>query len=273
MFRFDESKTYRMPPHFGGTDPPGSDMAVYNRDTTGLTFVCTTDADRLAQHVPACFEILRPVVSFGFGQLREIDWLAGGHYNVITADVPVRFIGKGSPSLEGNYNLVTWENRATPIIGGREESGVPKIYAEIEDLHARPAAYLGGPDFFTNASYDGNTFVRMEMRDPMPVEGAKFDEMRAMMASINLFGWRYIPNVSGPGAALSQPILYPQGFDLAAAWTGTGAVEWIRLAPWQNPTQHHIISALADLPILEMGPVMMTKGTAILKPSQGRVLE
>ncbi|HOV68385.1 MAG TPA: acetoacetate decarboxylase family protein [Methanoregulaceae archaeon] len=272
MFRFDETKTYRMPPHFGGNDPAPPGMAVYNRDTTGLTFTCTTEADRLERFIPDCFELLRPDIVFGFGQLREIDWLAGGHYNVVTADVPVRFVGERD-RIEGNYNLVTWENRATPILGGREENGVPKVYAEIEDLHAWPAAYLGGPDYFTNASYDGNTFVRMEMRDPRPVKGEEFAALRASMASVNLFGWRYIPNVSGPGAALSQPILYPQGFELGAAWKGTGAIEWIRLAPWQNPTQFHIINALADLPILGMGPVMLTKGTAVLKPSQGRVLE
>lgn len=261
-----------MPPHFGGSAPPASDMAVHNRDSTSLTFTCTTEFDRLAQYIPDCFEILGPQIVFGFGQLREIDWLAGSHYNVVTADAPVRFVGKRD-RIEGTYNLVTWENRATPIIGGREENGVPKIFADIEDLHALPAAYLNGPDYFTNASYEGNTFVRMEMRKPEPVEGEAFEAMRGSMTGINLFGWRYIPNVSGPGAALSQPILYPQGFELRAAWKGSGSIEWIKLAPWQNPMQHHIITALADLPILEMGPVIMTKGTAVLKPSQGRVLE
>ncbi len=237
-----------------------------------MAFTCTTDRDRLEQYVPECFELLRPEVVYTFGQLREIDWLAGGRYNVVTADVPVRFEGERD-RLEGNYNLVTWENLATPSIGGREENGVPKIYAEIQDLHAGAAGYLGAPDYFTNASYDGNTFVRMEMRDATPVEGEALGALKAAMASINLFCWRYIPNVSGPGAALSQPILYPQGAEVRSAWTGTGSVEWIRLAPWQNPMQHQIVNALADLPIRAMAPVMLVRSTAVLKPSQGRVLE
>lgn len=272
MFRFEDSKTYRMPAHFGGHDPPAPDMAVYNRDTTSLTYVCTTDEERLANYVPEGFELLRPEVVFGFGQLREIDWLAGGRYNVVTADVPVRFNGRRD-RLEGNFNLVTWENLATPIIGGREENGVPKIFADIQDLHAKPAGYLGAPDYFTNASYDGNTFVRMEMWDAKPVEGEQLAALKARKATVNLFGWRYIPNVSGPGAALSQPILYPQGSELVSAWTGAGRMEWMKLAPWQNPMQHHIVNALADLPILEMAPALLTKSVAVLKPSQGRVLE
>ena len=271
MFRFDDTKTYRMPATFGDL-PTAPETTVYMRDTVGLSVTCTTEEDRLARYVPDVFEILRPEVVIGFVQMREIDWMAGGRYNVVMVDVPVRYKGRRD-RLEGNFNLVTWENRTTPILAGRDDAGIPKIYAEIQDLHAGAAPYLDAPDYFTNASYDGNTFVRMEMQDPKPVEGAKFDEMRAMMASINLFGWRYIPNVSGPGAALSQPILYPQGFDLAAAWTGTGAVEWIRLAPWQNPTQHHIINALADLPVLGMAPVMLTRGVGFLRSGQSRLLE
>ena len=272
MFRFDENQTYRMPAHFGGHAPSAPDFAVNNRDATQLVYTCTTDGAELSKYVPDCFELLRPEVVFSFGQLREIDWLAGGRYNVITADVPVRFSGTRD-RLEGNYNLVTWENLATPIIGGREENGVPKIYAEIQDLHTGAAGYLGAPDYFTNASYGGNTFVRMEMRDPVPVERAALEALQGAMAAVNLFCWRYIPNVSGPGAALSQPVLYPQSMGITAAWTGTGSVEWIRLAPWQNPMQHQIISALADLPVLEEPAVMLVKGSATLKPSQGRVLE
>lgn len=272
MFRFDENKTYRMPVHFGGSDAPGPDMAVYNYDTVGMNFVCTTDQDILSNYIPEGFELLRPEIIFGFGQLRDIDWLAGGRYNVVTADVPVRFKGKRD-MIEGIYNLVTWENNATPIIGGREENGVPKIFADIQDLHARPAPYFNAPDYFTNASYDGNTFVRMAMYDPKPVEGADLAALRESKGAYNLLTWRYIPKVSGTGAELSQPILYPQGMEIKSAWTGRGEVEWIKLRPEYNPNQHHIISALADLPILHMDPALLTRSVGVLKPSQGRVLE
>ena len=272
MFRFENNKVYKMPAHFGGSDPPAPDFAVYNRDVVSLSYTCTTDGDQLANYVPEGFELIRPELVIGFGQLRAIDWLAGGHYNVVTADVPVRFTGKRD-RLEGNFNLVTWENNATPIIGGREECGVPKIYADIEDLHVKPAAYLGASEYFTNASYDGNTFIRLEMHGAKTVEDEHLGELRAAFATINLFGWRYIPKVGGPGAELSQPILYPQGFEVDSAWTGSGTVQWTKLRPEQNPTQWHIIKALAELPIIEMAPVLMYKGVAILKPSQGRVLE
>lgn len=113
----------------------------------------------------------------------------------------------------------------------------------------------------------------MEMHDVKPAEEEHLAALRTSMATINLFCWRYIPKVGGPGADLSQPILYPQGFEVDSAWTGSGTVQWTKLRPEQNPTQWHIIKALAELPIIEMAPVLMYKGVAVLKPSQGRVLE
>jgi acetoacetate decarboxylase len=272
MFRFDENKTYRMPVHFGGSNVPAPDMEVHNYDTVGLSFVCTTDKELLSNYIPEAFELIRPEIVYGFGQMREIDWLAGGRYNVVTADVPVRFTGK-KDQVEGIYNLVTWENNATPIIGGREENGVPKIFADIQDLHARPAAYFNAPDYFTNASYDGNTFVRMAMRNPKPIVGAEFEALKAAKRSYNLLCWRYIPKVSGAGAELSQPILYPQGIEMNSAWTGKGEIEWIRLRPEYNPMQHHIITALAGLPIKSIDMTLLSRAVSVLKPSQGRVIE
>lgn len=271
MFRLQDESTYLMPVHFGGSDPASPDFAVCIRDLVTLNYACTTDKDPLANYVPEGFELLRPEVVFSFTQMRGCDWLAGGHYNTVAADVPVRFIGKRD-RLDGTYNLVTWENLTAPIIGGREENGVPKIYADITDLHTNPAAYLGAPDYFTNASYDGNTFVRMEMSNAKPIEGEQLASLKAA-PDRNLFGWRYIPKVSGSGAELSQPILYPQGGEVKSAWTGSGTVTWIKQRPEQNPSQFHIINALAELPIIERAPVLMTKGIGFLKPSQGRVLE
>jgi hypothetical protein len=192
--------------------------------------------------------------------------MAGSSYNLIDISVPARFNGKRD-RLEGVFNLVTWENKTAPILGGREQTGVPKIYAAIEDLHKFEQ------NFFTNASYEGNTFLRLEMNGAQPVEEQELAQMKALSAERKLFGWRYIPKVGGPGAALNQAILYPQRVELDRVWIGSGTVEWIQLKPQYNPTQWHIIKALAELPIMGMAPVTMVKSVVILKPAQARVLE
>ena len=155
---------------------------------------------------------------------------------------------------------MVWENKAAPIIGGREQTGIPKIYADIEDLHKFQQHY------FTNASYEGNTSLRLEMTGAQPVDAQQLSSDRA------LFGWRYIPKVGGPGAELSQPILYPQRTEVNSAWVGKGTVQWTQLKPEHNPSQWHIIKALAELPIIELAPAIMLKGVGMLKSMQARVL-
>ncbi|MHB9074575.1 MAG: hypothetical protein ACYC6G_13735 [Desulfobaccales bacterium] len=86
------------------------------------------------------------------------------------------------------------------------------------------------------------TFVRTgELR------GARWEEFDVDQGEWR-FGWRYIPKVGGPGADLSQPILYPQCTEVTSAWVGKGIVQWTQLKPEQNPSQWHIIKALAELP-------------------------
>ena len=77
-------------------------------------------------------------------------------------------------------------------------------------------------------------------------------------------GWKYIPNMDGVGASVSAPTLFPAENAYVAAQLGTGSVEWERLTWEQNPTQYHIVNALADLPIIEYLPAIMTKGSTNL---------
>lgn len=86
-----------------------------------------------------------PELNISSGQFREINWMAGGAYNFIQASIPVRFNGKRD-QLEGNFVLVIWESKTAPILGGREQIGMPKIYVDIEDLH------IIQPNYYTSAS-------------------------------------------------------------------------------------------------------------------------
>jgi acetoacetate decarboxylase len=262
MFKCEDNKCYMMPAHFGGYIYRPQEN--FYHDVVNISYTCTTDGDRLADYVPEEFELMRPELSIGFAQCREIDWMAGSCYNLIQVSVPVRFNGKRD-RVEGAFPLVVWENNTTPILAGREQTGVPKIFADIEDLH------IFQQNYFTSASYEGNTFLRLEMRGIRPMDEQHLAQMRGM--PMDCLGWRYIPKVGGPGADLSQFILFPQRLEAKSAWTGSGAVQWTELKPEQNPTQFHIIKALAELPMIEMAPVTMVKGVTVLMATQARVLE
>lgn len=264
MFKFEDNKCYQMPAHFGGWDY--TTAGVHYRDVVAVSFTCTTDGNRLADYLPEGFELLRPELLIAYTQSREVEWMAGSAYNLIEVAVPARFQGKRD-RIDGVFALVVWENKTAPILGGREQTGIPKIFADIEDLHKIQQNY------FTNASYEGSTFLRLEMTGAQPLDAPQLAEIQAAAANRALFGWRYIPKVGGPGADLSQPILYPQTSEIKSAWTGKGTVQWTQLKWEQNPMQWHIIKALAELPVIELAPAMMVQGSACLKSSQSRVLE
>ncbi len=262
MFTFENDKCYRMPAHFGGWTYQPAETCYH--DVVNITFTCATDGDRLSAYIPEGFEPLRPELSIGYSQCREVDWMGGSAYNLIDVSVPVRFNGRRD-RVEGAFSLVVWENKTTPILTGREETGVPKIYADIEDLH------ILGDKRFTAASFEGNTFLRLEMAVTEPMDEAGTARFRNM--PVNCLNWRYIPKVGGPGADISQPVLFPQRIEAQSVSLGEGSVQWTALRYEQCPMQAHIIKALAELPMLEMAPAVMTQGAIYLMSSLARVLE
>ncbi len=261
MFKFEDGKCYKMPAHFGGWTFDPDAKAIYN-DVTSLSFSYATDGNQLSNYIPEGLELTKPELMIQYQECRQVEWMAGSHYNLITVAAPVRFNGRRD-RLEGTFALVVWENKTTPILTGNM-MGVPKIYSDIEDLNIIADTYR------TRASYEGSTFLRLEMTDPKPMDRR---QVEALSGEINSLGWRYIPKVGGPGADLSQPILFPMQLEPHSGWTGRGAVEWTILKWYENPMQAHIIQALAELPMLEMAPVVMTKGRTILMEYRGRVLE
>lgn len=262
MLKFESNKCYRMPVFFGGY--VYQPVEVCYHDVVNMIFTYTTDGGCLSQYLPEDFDLLRPELSINFSQCREVEWMAGSAYNLIDVSVPVRFNGRRD-RVEGSLSFVVWENKTAPILGGREETGVSKIYADIEDLH------ILHDKRFTVASFEGNSFLRLETTVSGQMPDTQMQLLRNI--SVNALHWRYIPKVGAPGADISQPVLYPQRAETEHAWHGSGVVQWAIPSYEQNPGQVHVIKALAELPQIEMLPVTMTKGKAFLMPSQARVLE
>jgi acetoacetate decarboxylase len=264
MFRLQDGFTYSMPAHFGGSQFDSE--FVLTQRATGLTISYETESAQLENYIPERFELLAPEVTVAFTKFTEINWMGGGYYNVINVSAPVRFHGK-KDQLDGDYALVVWENKTRPIIGGREETGIPKIYADIEELH------IVRPHYSTTASYDGNTFLTMNFEATGPISGRELDVVKARMASMNTIGWRYIPKVGAPGGELSQFVLYPQGLEVQSAQQGMGSLRWMEQTIAQNPSQYHIINGLASLPTKKVAWAALTEGRAALHATGARVIE
>ncbi|PKG31155.1 acetoacetate decarboxylase family protein, partial [Methanoregula sp.] len=160
-----------------------------------------------------------------------------------------------------------WENRTAPILGGREQTGIPKIFADIGDIRVQHPACHGA------ASSGGSTFLFMDFEETGQITGPALDAAREQQKSINTIGWRYIPKVGKPGAELSQFILFPQGVDIDTAFTGTGSLKWIEQTPMQYGYQFWVANQIAALPMKKITNAILFHGSARLHSTGARVLE
>ncbi|MDD1705875.1 MAG: acetoacetate decarboxylase family protein [Methanoregulaceae archaeon] len=263
MFRLRDDTTYMMPAHFGG-DPYTTTYKAQQKATM-LAVTFETDRAALEAYIPEELELLAPKVKVALHQLTEINWLAGAHYNLVAVTTPVRFT-ETKAHIDAAYPLVIWENRTAPILTGREQTGVPKIFADIEDLH------VFFPHYATSLSYEGNTFLRMTFEAGDPVTGKDLEQAKRDLRSLDLIGWRYIPKVGSPGADLSQFIHFPQWMEVEKACYGTGTIQWTELSVMQNPRQHHIIKALAALPVKNVAHSVLAEGDVFLDAPHARIL-
>lgn len=206
--------------------------------------------DQLAALLPKGLTLRgEPIVQFHFFCLRDIPWLAGRGYNILSLMIPVRHAGTGGDAVDGLFTAVMWENMGDPIITGREQLGHPKLYAQLPDPR-----HLNG-ETHIRASWEGFTFAEIKLSCDRPADPAQVADIGASVGS-GIIAHKYIPR-SGqwdaadadyltlspvPGAAnLRDPQPAP------AVRVGTGGIRF-NVPRWQDmPTQYHIVEKLAAL--------------------------
>lgn len=241
---------YRMPVGFGPSAGPrrGPDGEPFSASESVKALTCelrfATDADALAALLPADFELRGdPIVSVTIGYLSEIAWLAGRGYNILGVYIPATH--RGEVRTDGMFNVVLWENLTDPILTGRDELGIPKIYAEIE-----PLTVSAVHSYVARASWLGCEFARFEVK-----LGERHAPSGAAPAGLPILGYKYVPATGSPGEsdcayAICVPAEDPSR-RVVESWDVTGSVRFREVTWHDMPTQHHIVSRLAALPVVE----------------------
>jgi len=258
MVKFDPNSSYMMPAHFGPR-PFSPKASGWYHDVTMMVVPFLTDPQKLAAYLPEPFEVVEDaVVTVTYACNKQVDWLAGHGYNLIAVSAAAVFNGE-KEKLEGNYTLVMWENLTDPILTGRELQGIPKIYADIQDH-----SVIAG-EWHTSASHFGHKIMDLfisDLREATPDEIEAYG--KANEGKDNPMAWRYLPGVSGFGQSVSEPTTFPSETTVTETLVGQGTVDWKHLSWEQNPTQFHIVNALADLPVLAYLPAVVAKGSTNL---------
>jgi hypothetical protein len=249
-YRFEAGRIYRMPTHFGPAPGPrqlpdgivSDPKRSPHRLSVAARFL--TDEVRLERHLPEGFALAgEPIVTVEFHYLTGIDWLAGRGYAMVDVSWPAIFRGRRDTAA-GRFLAVLWENLADPIITGRGEMGHPKLYAEI----AEPRSWEGAQ--ISTASWMGFRFLELTVANlcDAPPPPARFRSDGALML-------KYVPRTGSWGAAeLVQVTLTPADDPdktVERHQEGAGAVRFHRAAWSDLPTLHHVVNALADLPVVE----------------------
>ena len=200
-------------------------------------------------------------------EVKEIEWLAGRGYNTFGVSVPATYKGQRD-IVHGDFTLVLWENMADPIITGREDLGIAKLYCEI------PEPQIIGDKVICRASWDGCQFASLvlsgvkeitpeELPEPLPSEGD--------------LHYKYIPKTSAPGEAdVAYPVLTPAEWTnvkIDQAMVAENAVCNFRESTWEElPTLVHIVNTLSALTLGDCVEAKLFKSHGSKDLSDQRIL-
>lgn len=267
-----------MPAGFGATPGPrqpsaGQPNAVGATTFTRFAVRWLTDVEALAALLPAPLELVgEPVVTFEFSVLANVPWLAGRTYHALSVKLPARFEG-AIDHVAGQFCAVIWENLAEPILAGREQLGAPKLFADL------PGPRRCGERYLLEASWQGFRFLSLEidaLRAPSSAD-------RATLAADSQSGdgilfHKYVPRTGEPWMASDADYvtfakLPPRkaGADLDIL-VGDGTVRIERPSWADMPTQHHIVSALATLPLRSRRTASVIRSTETADFRDQRIL-
>lgn len=193
--------------------------------------------------------------SFSQTTLNKMDWLGGGGYRHFGLYIHnVQYTKKNGETISGTYMPILFESLADPIVSGREELGMPKLYCTI-DIHRRHQSYR------YQTGWQGATFGEIALDglkevDPTAEKGTIGGE-----ADDGILVYRYIPEVYNRGTAASEHTVFvPHAEEskvvpttVKKMWKAkNGSIKFDALDWDALPTLHHVISRLAEVPVYEV---------------------
>jgi len=220
-----------------------------------------TDPDRLRRLLPPGFSLRgEPIVSVSCAWFRNLYWLAGRGYGILSVDLPVTYEGRDE-TLEGNFCPVLWEGMAEPVITGRDELGFPKLFADFDEIDFDESAGTAA----CHVASMGHRFFDIRLDEMVEEESPR----RALPGSGSgpQIYFKYVPRTN-PKVGAGADVAYattgaPRGAAGLGAqniafddfefrrWTARGELTWHEADFEQLPLIFPIVNALAGLAVEE----------------------
>lgn len=279
---------FRMPIAFGPSPGPRQDIWGNPRPSLAQTFVTAsikfkTSATFLKNLFPTeSFSFKSPgsvaYASFSITTLGNMVWLGGGGYNHFGLYIHgVQYTKKDGTTIDGTYMPLLFESLADPIVSGRDELGMPKVYCAI-DIHRRSKSYR------MQASWQGAKFCDFTLEGLSSVDPATEKGTIGGESDYGILVYKYIPAVGRDMRGKSDceyPVVVPHEEESSVV---PSTVKYVTLAEKAGvrfdkldldalPTLHHIVSVLADVPIYEVVKAKVVEGTGVPDVSSARRIE
>ena len=248
MYVLKDEVPYTMPTCTKFRDPrPWDSGGMYYGRSSAITVSFLTDAEAAARMLPEPFKVAdEAVINVSHVVNEDVAWLAGRAYNLVGVDVAAIFDGKVDRDVRGGFCIVMWENMTEPILGGRDHSGVPKVFADI------PNPTEKGGSWQAELSHFGHPIMDLSVTDLAPLGDGRRRELEEARRDSIWMNHKYFPNLENTGADVSYVAVYPTSGTCTEASEGRGTIRFHRSSFEKNPTQYEVINLLADLPIHEM---------------------
>lgn len=277
---------WRMPVSFGPFPGPRQTFEGRPRSSAQSTFTIASIKFKTSRTI---LENLFPSSSFRFKSpgtvayasfsqttLDKMEWLGGSGYRYFGLYIHgVEYVQNDGQVLEGTFLPILFEDLTDPIISGREELGIPKLYCSI-DLWRRNSSY------WIQAGWQGASFGKfaldglreVSLGDDKGTIGGEDDH--------GIFSYKYVPAVGQRGKAdVEYAIFVPHAEEAKAVESKVQKVykadrASVSLDPlhWEAlPTLYHIISRLAEIPVYEVVEAKVVEGVGVPNFSSARRID
>ncbi|KAF5006425.1 hypothetical protein FDECE_7185 [Fusarium decemcellulare] len=268
---------WRSPVSFGPMTSPRQDH--YGRRIPAQDSRFTTYSVRFKSSATQLKSLL-PTSSFSFSgpgtvveasfqctELKGMKWLGGGGYRFFGLWIHgVHYEKKDGSKLHGSFLAVLFENFTDPIVTGREELGMPKIFCDIDVEKQDSTTSI-------RCSWRGTTFADIVI-DGLG-KGANIltnGDIQQPPTSLEegTFVYRYVPAVGKPGVAdAAYPVFIQNGLattkrEVEKVTVGRGGRISFAEGDWDSlPTLHHIATGFSEIPIYEVLESKIEEGRGV----------
>ncbi|EPE34794.1 FAD/NAD(P)-binding protein [Glarea lozoyensis ATCC 20868] len=261
----------RMPLVFGVTPGPRQDSLGHSQVSGEEKFVTATIKFRssrtfLQNLFPSeSFKFKSPATvvtaSFRSTTVSNMNWLGGRGYNHFGLYLhDVLYTKRDGSVVDGTYLPILFENLTDPILSGRDELGMPKVYCDL-DIQRQQSSYT------LKASWQAQTFGTFVIEDLHTTDTK--EEVASSDARILVY--KYSPAVGKRGTAdCEYPVVVHHGADAelkpqttTRQVSSSASISFESLDTGRIPTLHHIVSKLAEIPIYSVIEASVVNGSGV----------